>query len=179
MTGVLPLMTPITAETYKSHNIPWFSMADEHVPGLDTSSQVLGSLQSVAQMDKAKLSEVTKPIDPNHPPACALHSRATATCVFRPCSHPACSTCLGAALLDLSHCPKCSVKISRFVGVKKPVTQVSEVAESGDGEMAWDISQMEDLAQRAVDSKNISIIHLEVDRVSPLYRRNDEISSSQ
>ena len=64
------------------------------------------------------------------------------------------------------------MKISRFVGMKEPVTQVTEVAEPEDGETAWDVSQMEDLARQAVDSKNISIIHLEVDRVSPLHRRN-------
>jgi len=56
--------------------------------------------------------------------------------------------------------------------MKEPVTQVTEVAEPEDGETAWDVSQMEDLARQAVDSKNISIIHLEVDRVSPLHRRN-------
>jgi hypothetical protein len=168
VTGVLPPMTPITVETYKSHNIPWVSISDQHVPSLNTTSPILGSLQSVAQLDRAKFSEIPE-LDPDRPPMCALHPRTTATCVFRPCSHTACSTCLGAALLKRSHCPKCATKISRFVGTKEPV---AEVAESEDGETAWDISQMEDLARQAVDSKNISIIHLEMDRVSPLHRRN-------
>jgi len=170
--GTLPPITPITEETYQQFNIPWFSLADGHVPSVSATSSVLADVKSVMQLDKAKRSqmpELTDP-DPFHPPMCSLHSWTKSTCLFRPCSHPACSTCLGTALLKRSHCPKCGSQITRFVGMNDPVPQVSEADESKDGEPAWNVSQMEDLALRAVDYGNITIIHLEEDRVAPLHR---------
>jgi hypothetical protein len=36
----------------------------------------------------------------------------------------------------------------------------------------WNFSGIEDNARKAADSRNVTIVHLEADRVSPLYSRH-------
>jgi hypothetical protein len=63
--------------------------------------------------------------------------------------------------------------------MKEPIPTVSEAMDSNDEEASWEISQMEDLASQAIDSKNITIIHLEEDGVAPLHRSEEEKPSNQ
>lgn len=170
VTGVLPPITPIAMEMYMSPNIPWFSLSDDHVPSHTGNSQVLGQLKSVTQLDDAKRTSSPDTIDPDRPPMCSFHPRAIAASVFRPCSHVACAACLGGALLKGSQCPNCASKVERFVGMKEPIPQIKELVDSEGDETTWEISQMEELARKAVDSGNITIIHLPEDRVPPLHR---------
>ncbi|KAH7927431.1 hypothetical protein BV22DRAFT_1193589 [Leucogyrophana mollusca] len=167
ITGVVAPITPVTAEAYRRNNVPWFSLSDDHMAGLQSSGP-LSSVKSVAQLDQEKHIQSGGDIDPNKPPGCSLHNRSPSACVFRPCSHTACNTCLGTAMMKRMQCPMCSAKIARIVGMTEAVPQV---VESGDdeGTLAWDVAQIEELAITASDSRNISIIHLEEDRVPPLH----------
>jgi len=65
--------------------------------------------------------------------------------------------------------------VTKFVGVKDPVPQVTSVGDDEvEGTESWNIAEIEQLAQEAVDLKNIVIIHLPEDRVSPLYAKPTE-----
>ncbi|KIJ66163.1 hypothetical protein HYDPIDRAFT_27346 [Hydnomerulius pinastri MD-312] len=112
ITGVLPPITPVSEEMYKMHKIPWYKLADDHLPVLPSSASTpLSGVKSVAQLDSsAKQAE----IDPSRPPGCSVHASAASTCVFRPCSHTACSACLGAAMMARMACPvpACNVQIA-------------------------------------------------------------------
>ncbi|KDQ50850.1 hypothetical protein JAAARDRAFT_544555 [Jaapia argillacea MUCL 33604] len=169
VTGVLPPISPITAESYTGNNIPWFSIADDYTTGLTNTSQALGNLKSVHEMDRSKGFQLPDLVDPDRPPNCPLHSRSTSTCIFRPCSHVGCDSCLGAAMLKGSRCPKCNARVERFVGIKEPIAQVTEMSNDAPGSKEWNVAQIEDLAQRATVSNNVAIIHLEGDRVAPLH----------
>jgi len=163
ITGTLPSISPITEDTYKANNIPWFSVFDDHIPSLNKISETLRSIKSVGQLDAAqRMAE----IDPDCPPACPLHEQAPIVCIFRPCSHTACDTCLGRALRTRSECPQCRATVIRFVGMKEPIVNVTECAPSETGQDVWNITGIEHLAQQASDSNNVTIIHLEGDRVS-------------
>jgi len=168
ITGVLPPISPITEDTYKANNIPWYSILDDHIPSLNKVSEALQSIKSVDQLDVA---QKTAKIDPNCPPACAFHRQSPIVCVFRPCSHTACDACLGRALRTRSECPQCRATVIRFVGIKEPILNVTEYAPSESGQETWNVtaSGIENLARQAAESNNVTIIHLEGDKVSGLH----------
>ncbi|KIJ65290.1 hypothetical protein HYDPIDRAFT_39879 [Hydnomerulius pinastri MD-312] len=168
ITGVVAPIEPISASSYKHPNLPWFVLADSHQTTLSVAGSSLSQLKSVAELDAEKEAECADEIDPDHPPSCSKHPRIASVCVFRPCSHTACSTCLGAVMMLRMKCLACETKVDRIVGMKDAVVVPSQV-EEGDG-LEWDVSQMEELASLAADSNNVSIIHLEEDRVSPLHK---------
>jgi hypothetical protein len=60
--------------------------------------------------------------------------------------------------------------------MKNPVAKV-EMNSSEDGEDGWVVSQMEELALEAVESGKITVIHLDDDRVAPLYRLDRDPST--
>ena len=77
--------------------------------------------------------------------------------------------------MQKSRCQKCGAAVTKFVGVKDPVPQVTSVGDDEvEGTESWNIAEIEQLAQEAVDLKNIVIIHLPEDRVSPLYAKPTE-----
>jgi len=178
VTGVLPPITPITPSTYMQYNLPWFSLYDEHIPGLTTTSSSLGKIQSVTQLDAARYSSSSDLVDPDDA-QCSKHARASATCVFRPCSHLACVACLGETLMKRSKCAKCGAPVTKFVGVKVPVPQVTAADDTEEDGTSWNISGIEDLAIKGADSKNITIIHLPEDRVSSLYSKPNQKETSR
>jgi hypothetical protein len=127
----------------------------------------LSAIKSVAQLDAKKQAKPSDEIDPDHPPSCSKHSETPSVCVFRPCSHTACGACLGAVMMLQMKCLACEHKVERVIGMKNAIVVPTPVGDV-DG-LEWDVSQMEELASLAADSKNVSIIHLEEDRVSPLH----------
>ncbi|KAJ7334761.1 hypothetical protein DFH08DRAFT_292628 [Mycena albidolilacea] len=186
VTGVLPPITPITPATYQAHNLPWFTLSDQNATAITPKTDRLGTVKSITQIDREKvaaqedqvLPAAEALIDPDHPPSCSVHAKILAQVVFRPCGHTACSGCLGQAMLKRSKCPCCSKQISKFVGMKEPVAgfEPAEIDDTwvDDSEAAWnvkiaDIEHGEMLAARAVTQGKIVVIHLEEDRVSPLY----------
>lgn len=60
--------------------------------------------------------------------------------------------------------------MAKFVGVKDPMPEITEVDGDEDG-TSWDISEIEHLANEAADSGTITVIHLPEDRVSSLYSK--------
>jgi hypothetical protein len=189
VTGVLPPITPITPATYQAHNLPWFKLSDTTVTAIAPKTDILGKIKAIAEIDREKLAAekaqaLPAPetlIDPDRPPSCSLHPNLLAEVVFRPCGHTACSGCLGKAMLKRSKCPCCSKQISTFVGMKEPVAGFDQ-EEIGDTEVdnseaTWnvklaEIEQGEVLATQAVTQGKVVVIHLEKDRVAPLYSKD-------
>ncbi|KAF8838428.1 hypothetical protein BDN67DRAFT_1013096 [Paxillus ammoniavirescens] len=168
ITGTIAPITPILASRYKQPNVAWFQLSDGHASALSANpSGSLSTIKSVAQLDAKKQAEPSNEIDPDHPPSCSKHSKTLSVCVFRPCSHTACSACLGAVMMLQMKCLTCEHKVERVVGMKDVIVVPTPVGDV-DG-LEWDVSQMEELASLAADSKNVSIIHLEEDRVPPLH----------
>jgi hypothetical protein len=163
VTGVLPPISSISADTSKSNDIPWYSIFNDHISSQNMIPQVLSDVRSATQIEPTKS---TADIGPDR--ACALHSHYPGVCVFRPCSHTACDACLGKALRMGSKCLKCSAAVVSFVGVEEPIPQVVECASTDGGQAAWRITGMEDLERQTVDANNVTIIHLEDDNVSGL-----------
>ena len=103
VTGVLPPITPITPDTYKAHNLPWFTLSDSNVASLAPTTDVLGNVKTITHIDHEKataekaqaLTAAEALIDPDHPPSCSIHIKVLADVVFRPCGHTGCSGCLG------------------------------------------------------------------------------------
>ncbi|KAH8806710.1 hypothetical protein DL96DRAFT_611863 [Flagelloscypha sp. PMI_526] len=188
VTGTLPPITPISPETYKQHKIPWFTLSDTSETSLYPQTAILSHIKTINQVDREKANarslEITQEaiIDPEKPPKCLLHSKLTAEVVFRPCGHTACSGCLGKAMLQRSTCPACSMRIIRYVGIQEPVADISEdgVQEGANGIGgfgAWNvlidqIEKSEALSKAAVRGGKVVVLHLQKDRVSPLYSNN-------
>jgi hypothetical protein len=95
-------------------------------------------------------------------------------------SHPVSSALvgnayIGAALLDGSKCPECrkGVTSTKFVGTPRALPHAlvteTEGSDGSDGLSEWGIQEMDGLALTAVDSKQVTILHLPKDNVSPLY----------
>ncbi|KIM86505.1 hypothetical protein PILCRDRAFT_328093 [Piloderma croceum F 1598] len=137
VTGFLPPISPITENTYKANKIPWYSVFDDHIPSLDKASEVLQGVKSSPTVS-----------------------------IFRPCSHTACDTCLGQALRKRSECPQCGATVIRFVGMKEPILNVTECTASESEQEAWNITGIEHLARQAAESNNVTVIHLEGDKVN-------------
>ncbi|KIJ12055.1 hypothetical protein PAXINDRAFT_15086 [Paxillus involutus ATCC 200175] len=168
ITGIIAPITPISASRYKQPNVPWFRLSDGHASALSADpSGSLSTIKSVARLDAKKQAEPSHEIDPDHPPSCSKHSKTLSVCVFRPCSHTACSACLGAVMMLQMKCLTCEHKVERIVGMKDTIVVPTPVGDV-DG-LEWDVSQMEELASLATGSKNVSIIHLREDRVPRLH----------
>ncbi|KAJ7841364.1 hypothetical protein B0H14DRAFT_2586961 [Mycena olivaceomarginata] len=54
ITGTAPPISPITREMYHRHNIPWFPSYQDQEAHVDTVSNVLAKLKSVAQLDEER-----------------------------------------------------------------------------------------------------------------------------
>ncbi|KAJ7215918.1 hypothetical protein GGX14DRAFT_518352 [Mycena pura] len=185
VTGVLPPITPITPDTYKAHNLPWFTLSDSNVASLAPTTDVLENVKTITHIDHEKataekaqaLTAAEALIDPDHPPSCSIHIKVVADVVFRPCGHTACSGCFGRAMLKRSRCPLCSQEIGRFVGMKEPVAGVDEAGnadDDGNSTPAWntmlaDIELSEALAAQAIRQGKVVVIHLEKDSVGSLH----------
>ena len=53
ITGLEPPQTPVTAQTYAQHNLPWFDIYDETMADIAPSS-VLSQVKTVKEMDAKK-----------------------------------------------------------------------------------------------------------------------------
>lgn len=152
------------------YKLPWFRLYDDYLDHLTTAPGTLQRLQSVQQFDQTQSIPLSSDlIDPDDPPRCPRHPRAISSCVFRPCGHVACASCLGEVLIGESNCVECNAAIAGFVGMKRPIATVTR---SGSGEeQGWNIHEIEDLAAAAADTRKISVIYFTEDRVPPLYSK--------
>ncbi|KAF8162859.1 hypothetical protein B0H34DRAFT_794627 [Crassisporium funariophilum] len=157
ITGIVPEKCPISLDTYKTHNMPWYTLYDEHLPALAAASTALQDIKSVSQID----------IDP-YRAECSQHSNSSATCVFRPCSHLACKLCLDQTLNSNSVCCQCRMSVDKFVGLGAPIKEsYGDQARNPEASM----SGQRRLPNRRVDLGAVTIYHLPEDRVSPLFLR--------
>ncbi|KAH8818840.1 hypothetical protein DL96DRAFT_1431116, partial [Flagelloscypha sp. PMI_526] len=124
ITGVVCPLTPITPALYKAYKYPWFALYDEHLPTVQPSGN-FNNVQSVRQLDNASAPSSDALVDPESPPDCAHHPGRKSTCIARPCGHPACVECFGAAVFGGGNCIVCKAKIEKHVGYEKPVPRVA------------------------------------------------------
>ncbi|KAF8148063.1 hypothetical protein B0H34DRAFT_803183 [Crassisporium funariophilum] len=90
ITGMVPHKSPISPETYKEYNLPWYTLYDEHLPALKSDGKsVLQHIKSVLQIDQ-QISKASLGLGDGSDEFCSQHPNASATCVFRPCAHLAC-----------------------------------------------------------------------------------------
>ena len=152
----------------------WYKLFDDYVDSITVVSEALSNVLSVTQLDEQNpassvRSQLPDLIDPNSPPGCSIHPTAVSSCVFRPCSHVACSNCLGSAMLAGSKCPKCRAGIEKFVGMQTPIPVISQNRGSTGQEGEWSVEEIERLATTAASSDTVIVIHPLEDRPSPLY----------
>ena len=152
----------------------WYKLFDDYVDSITVVSESLSNVLSVTQLDQQNQvssvrSQLPDLIDPKAPPGCSSHPGARSSCVFRPCSHVACSNCLGSAMLAGSKCPKCQAGIEKFVGMQTPIPVVSQNTGNAGKEGEWSVKETERLASTAAGSDTVVIIHPLEDRPSPLY----------
>ena len=163
----------------------WYKLFDDYVDSITVVSEALSNVLSVTQLDEQNLassaqSQLPDLIDPNTPPGCSNHPSASSSCVFRPCSHVACSNCLGSAILAGSKCPKCRAGIEKFVGMVTPIPVISRNTGNASQEGEWSMEETERLAVTAAGSDTVVVIHPLEDRPSPLYSsRHQEILSDR
>ena len=166
---------------YTRNGVNWYKLFDDYVDSITTVSEALSNVLSVTQLDKKKKKKpaswaqirwrLPDLIDPNFPPGCSVHPREESSCVFRPCSHVACSKCLGSALLAGSKCPKCRAGVEKFVGMVTPipVTSLNTGNTNTGQEREWSVEETERLATIAASFYTVVVIHPLEDRPSPLY----------
>ncbi|KAH8823689.1 hypothetical protein DL96DRAFT_1558604 [Flagelloscypha sp. PMI_526] len=162
ITGVVCPLTSITPALYKAHDYPWFALYDEHLSTVQPSGR-FDNIQSVLKMDYVASNE---PINPEFPPDCAHHMGRTSTCIARPCGHPACVECFGAAIFSGWKCPECSSKISQHVGFDRPVPKVSNSGDNSKGSW-WEAENQIQGVSRG-NGKVVTLM-LEEDRISGLH----------
>ena len=159
---------------YTLNGVNWYKLLDDYMDSITVVSEPLSNVLSVTQLDEqnsasSAQSQLPDLIDPNAPPGCSIHPRERSSCVFRPCSHVACSKCLGPALLAGSKCPKCHAGIEKFVGMLTPIPVISLNTGNTDQEGEWSVEETERLATIAAGSDTVVVIHPLEDRPSPLY----------
>ncbi len=59
ITGEPPPPSPISADSYKAHGLPWYDLYDEHAAALDVTPE-LASVKSVAELDQSLLGKVRR-----------------------------------------------------------------------------------------------------------------------
>jgi len=79
------------------------------------------------------------------------------TCVFRPCDHGACDICLGDAMRRRK-CTQCGAPVFKFVGVTEPIAEAFQ-DNAGPESNDWNVVQIEELADAAIQSGYITVIH--------------------
>ncbi|KAF7366533.1 hypothetical protein MSAN_00910600 [Mycena sanguinolenta] len=132
ITGVVCPVTSITPELYKAYDYPWFDLYDEHLSTVHHSG-AFSTVRSISKLDSATLPSYDL-LDPRSPPNCPRHSERTASCVARPCSHPACFECFGESVMKGSKCMVCAKEVQKYVGFDKPVPTVKP---GGGSDGAW------------------------------------------
>ncbi|KAH8799279.1 hypothetical protein DL96DRAFT_1477043, partial [Flagelloscypha sp. PMI_526] len=165
ITGTVCPLTPITPTLYKAHDYPWYALYDEQLPTVQPTGR-FDHLQSIHERDYILSNE---PVDPESPPDCARHAGRTSTCIARPCSHPACVECFGAAIFSGWKCPECSRKIDQHIGFNKPVPKVANNGDGDNGSWWKDENQIQGV--RAGD-ETVKTLMLQEDRISPLHGCN-------
>ena len=152
----------------------WYKLFDDYVDSITVVSEALSNVLSVTQLEEQNTvssaeNHLPDLIDPEAPPGCSIHPRSRSSCVFRPCSHVACSNCLGSAMLAGSKCPKCQAGIEKFVGMQTPIPVISQNTGNPGQEGEWSVEETERLATAASSSDTVIVIHPLEDRPSPLY----------
>ena len=148
----------------------WYKIFDDYVDSITVVPEALSNVLSVNQLDEQnRVSSAPDLIDPHVPPGCSIHPSERSSCVFRPCSHIACSNCLGLAVLAGSKCPKCKAEIGKFVGMLTLIPVISQNTENMDQEGEWSLKEIEKLAATVAGSDTVIVIHPLEDRPSPLY----------
>ena len=159
---------------YIQNGVNWYKLFDDYMDGITVVSEALSNVLSVTQLDEQNSGSLARSqlpdlIDPNAPPGCSIHPREESSCVFRPCSHVACSKCLGSAMLAGSKCPKCRAGIDKFVGMLTPIPVTSFNTGNANQEVEWSVEETERLATIAAGSDTVVVIHPLKDRPSPLH----------
>ncbi|KAH8818837.1 hypothetical protein DL96DRAFT_1684418 [Flagelloscypha sp. PMI_526] len=165
ITGVVCPLTPITPALYKAHDYPWFSLYDEHLPTIQPTGN-FNNLRSVRQLDNAPVSSVNALVDPDSPPDCAHHPGRKSTCIARPCGHPACVECFGAAVFGGGSCIVCRTKIEKHVGYNKPVPRVA--SRDGESEGIWWETEHQ-IEGVSIGNGTVTTLMLPEDRISELH----------
>ena len=171
----MPPITPITREMYTRQGVPWFELFDDYMDSITETSQALAAVRSVSQMDESRsIKGKESMINPDSPPFCPQHRRNRSECVFRPCGHAVCHQCLGSALMGGSKC-WCGSSIAKFIGMKRPMAQVTAPSlEEGDEEADWNVEEIEQVSLDAVKGGKVIVIHLTEDRPAPLQQHRAE-----
>jgi hypothetical protein len=137
---VILFLSLTTLPAYEKYDYPWYRLYDENSQAISMTGGFTG-LQSVFTIDSSRVRQrrpAFTSLDPNAPPRCSHHGESNAVCVFRPCSHNACTSCLGAAMMKNSECPVCCCVIAKFVGFKAPIVKVHAGCGSEEG---WTVEQ--------------------------------------
>ncbi|KAH8797989.1 hypothetical protein DL96DRAFT_1688225 [Flagelloscypha sp. PMI_526] len=165
ITGIVCPLTPITPDLYKAHDYPWFALYDEHLPTVHPSG-FFENVKSILERDYVASLEQ---INPEYPPDCACYLGRTSTCIARPCGHPACVECFGAAIFSGWKCPECSSKIAEHVGFERPVPRVANNDDNNKG-IWWEAEKQ--IQGVSIGTGNVTTLMLEQDRVSRLHGSN-------
>jgi len=139
---------------YIRNGVNWYKLFDDYVESITVVSEALSNVLSVTQLDEqnpvsSALNQSPDLIDPYAPPGCPIHPSERSSCVYRPCSHVACSNCLGSAVLAGSKCPKCQAGIERFVGMLTPIPVTSQNTGNSKQKGEWSVKETERLATTA------------------------------
>ena len=134
-------LTPITREMYTWNGVNWYKLFDDYVDSINVVPEALSNVLSVMQLDEQNPAS-SDIIDPYVPPGCSILP-SKRSCVFRPCSHVACSNCLGSTVLAGSKCPKCQAEIKKFVGMQTPIPVISQNTENTGQEGEWSVKETE------------------------------------
>ena len=124
ITGILPPITPITREMYIRNGVNWYKLFDDYVDSITTVSEALSNVLSVTQLDEknqasSARSQLPDLINPNARPRCSIHPGARSSCVFRPCSHVACSKCLGRRCLVILNVRNVRLGLRNLLGCRR------------------------------------------------------------
>ncbi|KAF8161676.1 hypothetical protein B0H34DRAFT_796422 [Crassisporium funariophilum] len=179
ITGVVPHPSPISPETYKENKLPWFTLYDEDLPGLESNANnVLQNIKSVSQIDQQSPPTPSLLVDLSEE-RCTQHTNASATCVFRPCAHLACGECVKEAQANGLVCSQCGRAVDRFVGFRAPVKlEQSKAKAKAPGTKVLDDAAVQIyLHEQTANSRTVTIYHDPEDRVSPLFSRSSSVEA--
>jgi hypothetical protein len=97
--------SPITAQTYNVHGLPWFALYDEHIPMANNTSSAnpLTGVRSIAQLDNDRTSARSSNIQAE----CGFNTYEMATLRLSSCGHVFCDDCS-----NTKTCPSCRKQIT-------------------------------------------------------------------